>query len=172
MKKKEVALKSNNIEQEAWTILVQAKGVENYNIQELKVLLQYYKIKVTGLKKNELVGKWKGVLQIGADAPTMEGWSVEEEEEELNKLTNQEVTMGDTALARHQCLIERQKGNIIKNMSKEKRDELKQKLEEADDSPNNSDIMPMSPLTEVLESQDNMEEAEGEEDNTIHEAVM
>ena len=49
--------------------------------------------------------------------PTMEGWSVEEEEE-LNKLTNQEVTMGDTAFARHQYLKERQMGNIIKNMSK------------------------------------------------------
>ena len=81
-------------------------------------------------------------------------------------------TMGDNALARHQYLIERQMGNKIKNMSKEQRDELKQKLEEADDSPNNSNIMPMSPLTEVLESQDNMEEAEGEEDNTIHEAAM
>ena len=86
-------------------------------------------VEVTGLKKNELVGKWKDVLQSGADAPTMEGWLVEEEEEELNKLTNQEVTMGDTALARHQYLIERQTGNIIKNMSKENRDELKQKLE-------------------------------------------
>ncbi len=96
MKKKEVALKSNNIEQEACNISVQAKDVENYNIQELKVLLQYYKIKVTGLKKNELVGKWKVVLQSGSDAPMMEGWLVEEEEE-LNKLTNQEVTMGDTA---------------------------------------------------------------------------
>jgi hypothetical protein len=94
MKKKEVALKSNTIVQDARTILVQAKGVENYNIQELKVLLQYYKIKVTGLKKNKLVGKWKDVLQSGADAHEMEGWSVEEEEE-LNKLTNQEVTMGD-----------------------------------------------------------------------------
>ena len=166
-----MALKSNNIEQEARTILVQAKGVENYNIQELKVLLQYYKIKLTGLKKNKLVGKWKNVLQSGADAPTMESWFVKEEEE-LNKLTNQEVTMGDTALARHQYLIERQMGNIIKNMSKEKRDELKRKLEESDDSPNNSDIMPMSPLTEVLESQDNMEESKGEEDNTIHEAAM
>ncbi len=115
--------KSNNIEEEAGTILVQAKGVKNYNIQELKVLLQYYKIKVTGLKKNELVGKWKDVLQSGADAPTMEGWSVEEDEE-LNKLTNQEVTMGDTALARHQCLIERPDGNINKNKSKEKGEEL------------------------------------------------
>jgi hypothetical protein len=68
----------------------------------LKVLLQYYKIKVTGLKKNKLVERLKEVLQSGADAPVMEGWSVEEEEE-LNKLPNQKITMGDTALARHQA---------------------------------------------------------------------
>ncbi len=49
---------------------------------------------------------------------------------------------------------------------------MKRKLEEADDSPNNSDIMPMSPPTEVLVSQDNMKEVKGEEDNTIHEAAM
>jgi len=46
--------------------------------------------------------------------------------------------MGEAALARHQSLIERQMGNIIKNMSKETRDEWKQKLEEADDSPDHS----------------------------------
>ena len=79
------------------------------------------------------------MLQSGVDAPMMEGWSVEEEEE-LNKLTYKQVTMGDTALARHQSLIERKMGNIIKNMSKEKRDELKRKLEEADDSPKNLDM--------------------------------
>jgi hypothetical protein len=37
---------------------------------------------------------------------------------------HQKITMGDIALARPQSLIERQMGNIIKNMSKEKRDEL------------------------------------------------
>ena len=47
-------------------------------IQELKVLLRYCKIKVTWLKKNKLVGKWKDVFQSEADAPMMEGWSVEE----------------------------------------------------------------------------------------------
>ena len=78
-------------------------------------------------------------MQSGVDAPVMEGWSVEEEE--LNKLTTEPVTMGDTALARHQSLIERQMGNIVKNMSKDKRDKLKQKLEEADDSPNNVDML-------------------------------
>ena len=38
IKKKEIALKNNKILQEARTILVQAMGVGNYNIQELKVL--------------------------------------------------------------------------------------------------------------------------------------
>ena len=174
IKKKEMALKNNKIVQEARTILVQAKGVENYNIQELKVLLQYYKIKVTGLKKNELVEKWKEVLQSGANAPVMEGWSVEEEEE-LNKLTNQKVTIGDTALARHQCLIERQMGNIIKNMSKEKRDDLKrklEKLEEADDPPENLHVMRNLPPSHILEKQDNLEDPEGRKDSNILEASM
>ena len=80
------------------------------------------------------------MFQSGGDAPVMEGWSVEEEEE-LNKLTTEPVTMGDTALARHQSLIERQIGNVIKNMSKDKRDELKRKLEDADGSPNNVDML-------------------------------
>ena len=81
-----MALKNNNIVQEARTILVQAKGVENYNIQELKVLLQNYKIKVTGLKKNELVEKWKEVLQSGVNAPVMEGWLEEPSGGESNEI--------------------------------------------------------------------------------------
>ena len=82
------------------------------------------------------------------------------------------VTMGDTALARHQSLIERQMWNIIRNMSKEKRNEFKRKLEEADNSPNYSSIMSMSPPAKVFVSQDNMEEANGEEANKIHDSVM
>jgi hypothetical protein len=111
------------------------------------------------------------VLQNGVDALLMEGWSVEEEEE-LHKLTNEQVTMGDTALARHQSLIERQMGNIIKNMSKEKRDELKRKLEEADDSPNNLDMGSILRPPQVLETQDNLEEPEGEGGNIVFEVAM
>ncbi len=44
-------------------------------------------------------------------------------------------------------------------MSKEKRDELKQKLEKADNSPNNNqDIMPISRPSHILDIQDNNEE--------------
>ena len=49
--------------------------------------------------------------------------------------------MGDTTQAKHQSLIERHMGSIIMNMNKDKRDELKRKLEEADDSPNNVDMV-------------------------------
>ena len=98
------------------------------------------------------------MLQSGVNAPVMEGWSVEEEE--LNKLTTEPVTMGDTALARHQSLIERQMGNIVKNMSKDKRDKLKQKLEEADDSPNNVDMVSILQPPQVSETQDNLEDPE------------
>ena len=71
IKKKEMALKNNKIVQEARSILVQAKGVENYNIKELKVLSQYYKIKVTGMKKRVsrqvegCVTKWSGCPDDG-----------------------------------------------------------------------------------------------------------
>ena len=80
--------------------------------------------------------------------------------------------MGDTALANCQSLNERHLRNIIKHMSKEKRDELKQKLEEADNSRNNSDILPISSPSQVLDIQDNMEEPEGKEGNTILEAAV
>ena len=71
IKKKEIALKNNKIVEAACTILVQAKGVENYNIQELKVLLRYYKIKVTGMTKRVsrqvegCVAKWSGCPRDG-----------------------------------------------------------------------------------------------------------
>ncbi len=74
--------------------------------------------------------------------------------------------MGDTAQAKHQSLIERHMGSIIMNMSKDKRDELKRKLEEADDSPNNVDMVYIIlGHPQVLKTQDNLEETEGEGDN-------
>jgi hypothetical protein len=61
--------------------------------------------------------------------------------------------MWDTALARHKSLIERQMCNSIKSMSKAKRNDLKWKLEEADDSPDHSYTAPILPPPQVLETQ-------------------
>ena len=80
--------------------------------------------------------------------------------------------MGDTAQAKHQSLIERQRGNIIKNMSKEKRDELKQKLDDIDASPDKLQIKPTLPPPKVVKTQDNLEEPSREESNEILEASI
>ena len=112
------------------------------------------------------------MLQSGVDGcPVMEGWSVEEEEE-LNKLTTEPVTMGHTALARHRSLIEMQMRNIIKNMSKDKRDKLKQKLEEADGLLNIVDMVSILRPPQVCKTQDNLEDPEGGEYSNMLEAAM
>ena len=77
--------------------------------------------------------------------------------------------MGNTALVRHKSLIERQMCNSIKIMSKAKRNDLKQKLEEAFDSPDHSYTAPILPPPQVLETQD---EPEGEGDNVMLEAAI
>ncbi len=81
-------------------------------------------------------------LQSGEDVPEMEGWSVKEDDES-NKLTNEKMTMGDTGLPRQQTLIERKMGSIFNNTKKDQSDELKQKLKEVEDSPQNLDILPI-----------------------------
>jgi len=63
-------------------------------------------------------------------------------------------------------------GNIIKNMSKKKRDELKRKLEDVDDSPDKSQITPILPPPKVLKTQDNLEEPSRGQDNETLEAAM
>ena len=80
--------------------------------------------------------------------------------------------MRDTPLVRHQSLIERQMGNIVKNISKEKRDELKQKLEDVDDSPDKLQITHILPPPKILKKQDKLEERSGRQDNEMLEVAM
>ena len=66
-------------------------------------------------------------------------------------LTSQLIKMGDTALGRHQEVIQRYVGNVITKMSKEERRELKRKMEsmeEKEDSPEDISVMPQS-CTEI-----------------------
>jgi hypothetical protein len=63
-------------------------------------------------------------------------------------------------------------GNIIKNMSKDKRGKLKRKLEEADNSPNNVDMVSILRPPQVRETQDNLEDPEGGEYSNMLEASL
>ena len=81
--------------------------------------------------------------------------------------------MGDTTqAARHQSSIERQMGNIIKDMSLDKRDELKRKLQDADNSQYHVDVVSILRPAQVCETQDNLEDPEGREDSNMLESSM
>ncbi len=49
---------------------------------------------------------------------------------------------------------------------------MKRKLEEADDTPNNVDMVSILQPPQVVEMQDNLEEPEGEGGNIVFEATM
>jgi hypothetical protein len=81
--------------------------------------------------------KWKEMLDCKKAALACDGWS-DKDERRLIHLTSQHITMGDTALGRHQEVIKQEVSNAITKMSKEERNELKHKLEsmeEKEDSP-------------------------------------
>jgi hypothetical protein len=81
--------------------------------------------------------------------------------------------MGDTTqAARHQSLIERQMGNIIKDMSLDKRDKFKRKLQDADNSQYIVNVVSILRPPQVCETQDNLEDPEGGEDSNMLEASM
>ena len=63
-------------------------------------------------------------------------------------------------------------GNIIKNMSKDKRGKLKRKLEDVNNSPDKLQIMPILPPPKVLKTQDNLEEPSRGQNNEMLEAAM
>ena len=97
--------KNNYVERKARTVLVQTKSCETYNQAELSLLLMYYQVKgLSGMKKDAMVSKWRGILEIGQDAPPFEGCS-EDDERKLNTLTSQPILMADTALGQHQEVL-------------------------------------------------------------------
>ena len=87
----------------------------------------------------------KEILNCKKAALACDDWS-EKDERRLMHLTSWSITMGDTALGRHQEVIQQQVSDVISKMSKEERSELKHKLESMDemkDSPEgNISVMP------------------------------
>ncbi len=78
---------------------------------------------------------------------------------------------GSHYLNKHQSLNEYQERNVIKNMSKKKTDELKWKLEEAEDSLNIS-IVSILPPPKVIEKQVKLEDLTGEGVNIVFEMTV
>ena len=125
---------------------MQTKSLQTYNIAELRVLLTYYQVKgLSRMKKDAMVEKWKKILQSQKNAPIFGRWSANDEVI-LSKFTSDPIILADTTLGRHQQIIKRQVNNVVTKISREEREDLRQKLEKMDEKEEEAH----SPLISVL----------------------
>ena len=78
-------------------------------------------------------------------APAYENWT-DADEARLLHLTTQPIYIGDTALGRHQLVKKMELHAAVDSMSKEERDELREKMNAADEMEVNDDEMSSVPI--------------------------
>jgi len=84
-------------------------------------------------------------------APAYENWT-DADEARLLHLTTKPIYIGDTALGRHQLVKKMELHAAVDSMSKEERDELREKMKAADEMEVNDDEMPSVPILPNTES--------------------
>lgn len=131
-KEKKVRMAQEDIEKKALALLEQeGRTIEQYSVKDLDVLLGWHQLKITGWKKEQKLAKWKDVVESLKQPPQYNRWT-EEEEERLVMLTTTNIGIMDTAYGRELALQERALCAAAEKMSREKRDELRQKLDKLD----------------------------------------
>ena len=121
-----------DIEKKALALLEQeGRTIESYLVKDLDVLLGWHQVKITGWKKEQKLAKWKDVVESLKQPPQYNRWT-EEEEERLVMLSATNIGIMDTAYGRELALQERSWCAAAEKMSREKRDKLRQKLDEID----------------------------------------
>jgi len=131
-KEKKVRMAQEDIEKKAVALLEQeGRTIESYSVKDLDVLLGWHQVKITGWKKEQKLAKWKDVVESLKQPPQCNRWT-EEEEERLVTLSATNIGIMDTAYGRELALQERALCAAAEKMSREKRDELRQKLDEID----------------------------------------
>jgi hypothetical protein len=106
--------------------------VESLLVSELDTLLAWHQVaKTKGSKKAEKLEQWKDIVAKGQQPPQFEQWT-DNDEQKLAPLMSDEVDMADTYYGREQALHERELEATVYCMSREKREELRRKLDQID----------------------------------------
>ncbi len=116
-----------------------------------------------------MAAKWKEVLNSQKEAPICSKWSATDEIK-LATLTSQPITLADTALGRHQQIIKKQVTNVITNMLRNEREELRKKLEQMDEMEEEEQLPVVSvmPYLDSVKSQSNHDEQPVKDDSEIN----
>jgi hypothetical protein len=131
-KKKKLALRCQDVEDKALTILQQGRSVQSLNVKELDVLLAWHQApKVSGAKKADKLVQWQNILASEKAPPLFARWT-NDDEERMNGLTTESISITDTHYGQHAVLIERELEAAVDSMRRDKRNELRQKLDECE----------------------------------------
>ena len=129
-KKKKLALQCQDVEDKALTILQQERSVQSLNVKELDVLLAWHQApKVSGAKKADKLVQWQNIVASEKAPPLFARWT-NDDEERMNGLTTESISIADTHYGRHAALMERELEAAVDSMSRDKRNELRRKLDE------------------------------------------
>jgi|EP01082_Thalassiosira_pseudonana_P008128 hypothetical protein len=127
-KKREKVMQMRSVETGAKELL--QKG-GTYKLHELKVILKYYQVqRYSSMKRSEALAKFEEIR--GTPAPAYGNWT-DADERELLDLTTKPISIGDTALGRHRTVKKMELHAAIHTMSKEEREELRNKLNVAEE---------------------------------------
>ena len=131
-KKKKLALQCQDVEDKALTILQQERSVQLLNVKELDVLLAWHQApKVSGAKKADKLVQWQNIVASEKAPPLFARWT-NDDEERMNGLTTESISIADTHYGRHAALMERELEAAVDSMSRDKRNELRRKLDECE----------------------------------------
>ncbi len=82
-------------------------------------------------KKAEKVARWEKIMEERRDPPVFKKWG-SDDENNLQELKKMDIKFEDTAIGRLQNIKKRELHAIVGKMSKEEREEIRRKLNEAD----------------------------------------
>jgi hypothetical protein len=123
-KKKKLALQCQDVEDKAIAILQQERSVQSLNVKELDMLLAWHQApKVSGAKKADKLVQCQNIVASENAPPLFARWT-NDDEERLNGLTTESISIADTHYGRHAALMERELEAAVDSMSQDKRNEL------------------------------------------------
>ncbi len=135
-KKKKLALQCQDVEDKVLAIFQQERSVQSLklNVKELDVLLAWHQApKVSGAKKADKLVQWQNIVASKKAPPLFARWT-NDDEERMNGLTTESISISiaDTDYGRHTALKERELKAAVDSMSRDKRNELRRKLDECE----------------------------------------
>ena len=132
VKERDHRLQLEKYERNATAVLATNKNTDDLNVGKLDALLAWHQVEKTkGAKKADKLNQWKAIVADEKQPPPFSKWT-NTDDEILENLRKKEIDIGDTAYGRMLALKEREFESAICNMTKEKRDEMRRKIDEMD----------------------------------------